>query len=139
MRPIEMETARTDDTPHRVPRFWWAWVGLQVISFPIAALLNPDLPDSWVGWALSASISALVAWGLFRRLRLAWLIAVALAAWGFLGGLVLIVVLLEGEGDAAWFLWGLVNAILSLWILFSSEARAWVREPAERELPTTSP
>ena len=124
--------------PERVPRFWWAWVALQAISFVVAALLNPDLPDSWVGWVLWGGIAALVAWRLLRRSRLAWFIAVGFAAWGFLGGLMLITVLLEGEDDAAWFAWGLVDSILSLWILFSPEAKAWVRDPSEPAHPTPS-
>ena len=124
--------ARADHMRQSVPRFWWAWVALEVATFVVAPLLIPDPPGSWVPWAFWAAVAALVAWRMLRHSKLAWLIAVGLSIWGLIGGLMLIAVIFGDGEDALWFAWGLVDAILSLLILFSPEARAWV-EPARPE------
>lgn len=116
-----------------VPGALWVWIGLQALSFVVLPLLRPGPPVFHTSWALFAALSALLAVGLWRRSRLAWIIALMLAIWGLYVGLMISPAMSIDSEEIAWFSWGLTFSLGELFALVAPGMRAWVRGgPAER-------
>lgn len=109
------------------PTGLWVWVGLEALSFVVAPLLRPGTPVFVTTWAAWGAFSALLAFGLWRRSVIAWVIALLLSIWGVLGGLFLFPAFLSPSDDIAWFAWGLGLSLGTLLALVSPGMRAWVR------------
>ena len=112
----------------QAPPGLWVWIGLEALSFVVAPLLRPGPSLFVTSWAIFGALSALLAFGLWRRSRLAWVIGLLLSIWGVLGGLLLFPALSSGSEEIAWFAWGLGFSLGSLLALVSPGIRAWIRE-----------
>ena len=108
------------------PLALWVWIGLEALSFVVAPFLRPGPPVFVTTWAFFGALAALLAYGLWRRNRLAWVIALLLSAWGLLGGLLIVPAFFSGSEDIEWFVWGLLFSAATLLALLSPGMRAWI-------------
>ena len=83
-----------------------------------------------VTWAFFGALSALLAFGMWRRSRLAWVIAVLIGIWGLFGGLLVFPALASGSEEIEWFAWALAFSLGTLCALFSPRMRSWIGWPA---------
>lgn len=112
----------------RAPTSLWVWIGLEVLSFVVAPILRPGPPVFLSTWAFFGALSTLLGFGLWRRSRLAWVVAVMLALWGLLGGMLVFPAFFNGSEDIEWFVWGLGFSLGSLLALVAPSMRAWIRD-----------
>lgn len=113
---------------HDPPKALWMWIGLEALSFVVAPFLRPGPPVFVTNWALFGAFTALLAFGLWRRSRLAWVIALVLSVWGIFAGLLVFPAFFSGSEDIEWFVWGLGFSTGTLLALVSPSMRAWIKE-----------
>lgn len=131
------EQVTVTEKQRNVPTALWVWIGLEVLRFVVAApFLRPGPLVFVAPWVFFGVLSALLAFGLWRRSRIAWVIALLLAIWGIFGGLLAFAAFFSGSEDVGWFVWGLALSLASVAALGSPGMRAWIKEPADRNLPT---
>lgn len=114
----------------RAPVALWIWIGLEVLSFIVAPILRPGPTVFLTTWAFFGALSALLAFGLWRRSRFAWVVALMLALWGLLGGIFVFPAFFSGSDNLGWFIWGFGFSLASLLALVAPGMRAWIREAA---------
>ena len=115
------------------PNWLRLWLVVQAAGLAAASLLDPD-GVGWTRLVVWGAIAVVLAFGMWKHAKGAWVVAVILAIWSLIGSIpVVFVWTMDFDRNLAWFLWGLVLAVSDLGILLSRQARDWVNEPTERK------
>lgn len=125
---VVKEQVTATEKQHNAPTALWVWIALEVLGFVVAPFLRPGPPVFVAPWVFFGVLSVLLAFGLWRRSRIAWVMALLLALWGIFGGLLAFAAFFSGSDDVGWFVWGLGLSLASLLALVSPGMRAWIKD-----------
>jgi len=116
------------------PTWLRVWLALQAVGLIMGLVREGSGSAGFFRFAFWFVLLGALSWGMYKHAKGAWVIAVALAILGVIGGVTSLFAWRSPfDQHFAWVLGGFLLVIADLAVLVSRPARAWVNEPTNRK------